>query len=211
MAIIGVIDYGMGNLHSIAKAMEHVAPGMRVQVSPDPDELLRADRLVLPGVGGIAHCMQELQRLELDELVQEVAGTKPLLGICLGMQALLTFSDENEGVDALDVFPGQVKKFVQPTEGPQLKIPHMGWNQVHWEYEHVLWRDVPQDSWFYFVHSFRAVPDKPQHMAGSTEYGSRFASSLLRDNVFAVQFHPEKSQAAGLALLANFAQWDGQA
>lgn len=211
MAIIGVIDYGMGNLHSIAKAMEHVAPGHRVEVSYDPDELLRADRLVLPGVGGISHCMKELQRLELDELVQEVVGTRPLLGICLGMQALLSFSDENDGVDALDVFPGQVQKFVQPADGSRLKIPHMGWNQVRWEFEHPLWRDVPQDSWFYFVHSFRAVPDKTQHVAGTTEYGSRFASSLLRDNVFAVQFHPEKSQAAGLALLANFAQWDGQA
>ncbi len=210
MATIAVIDYGMGNLHSIAKALEYVAPNDRVEVSYDPDVLRKADRLVFPGVGAIAHCMAELQRLELDDFIRQMAGTKPLLGICLGMQALLSRSDENEGVEALDVFPGLVTRFQRTPAHPGLKIPHMGWNQVSRERNHPLWRDVPDDAWFYFVHSYHAVPETSEFVLGTTEYGERFASVLLRDNVFAVQFHPEKSQASGLALLANFVQWDGE-
>ena len=127
------------------------------------------------------------------------------------MQALLSRSDENEGVEALDIFPGLVTRFQRTANHPDLKIPHMGWNQVERKQDHVLWRDVPEDAWFYFVHSYHAQPKTPEFVLGTTEYGERFASVLLRDNVFAVQFHPEKSQAAGLALLANFVQWDGVA
>lgn len=213
MAIIGVIDYGMGNLHSIAKAMEHVAPGQRVEVSYDPDQLLRADRLILPGVGGIAHCMQELQRLELDELVQEVAGSKPLLGICLGMQVLLEWSDENEGVPALGLIPGKVVRFPDPAPGAgeRLKVPHMGWNRVRQVGRHPLWASVPDESWFYFVHSYHAAPRHRKHVLGTADYGQPFAAAVGRENIVAFQFHPEKSQAAGMTLLANFVGWDGKA
>lgn len=208
MATIGVIDYGMGNLHSIAKALEVAADGQRVLVSYDPDKLRKADRLVLPGVGAIGQCMAELKRLELDQLVRELAGKKPLLGICLGMQVLLSRSEENGGTAGLDLIPGEVKRF---PGGNDLKVPQMGWNRVHQMREHRLWQDIPQDSWFYFVHSYYAAPSTPQQLFATSEYGVRFAAAVIRDNVVAVQFHPEKSQAAGLALLANFLQWNGKA
>jgi glutamine amidotransferase len=212
MATIGVIDYGMGNLHSIAKALEYVGAGARVEVSYDPEKLRRADRLVLPGVGAIRHCMDELRRLELVDLVKEVAGQVPLLGICLGMQAMMAHSAENGGTEALGLFPGEVQRFPDPEPGSErLKVPHMGWNQVHTEHEHALWKGIAQDSSFYFVHSYYAEPAEPAHAFGITEYVRRFCSVLLRDNLLAVQFHPEKSQAAGLMLLANFLQWDGKA
>ena len=208
MATIGVIDYGMGNLHSIAKALEVAAEGQRVEVSYDPDKLRKADRLVLPGVGAIRQCMDELKRLELDQLVRELAGKKPLLGICLGMQVLLGRSEENGGTEALNVFPGEVKRF---PAGAGLKVPHMGWNRLQQAREHRLWAGIPQQSWFYFVHSYYAAPSDPAHIFATSEYGQRFAAVLIRDNVLAVQFHPEKSQAAGLSLLANFVQWNGKA
>ena len=214
MATIGVIDYGMGNLHSIAKALEYVSNGDRVVVSYDPDHLKRANRLVLPGVGAIGHCMDELRRLELNELVGEVIGEVPVMGICLGMQVLLTHSEESNGIPGLDVFPGEVRRFPDPADsagGPRLKVPHMGWNQVQQERRHPLWEGIDADSWFYFVHSYHVMPEERAHLFGSTHYGLRFASTLLRDNVFAVQFHPEKSQATGLTLLSNFLQWDGKA
>lgn len=210
MATIGVIDYGMGNLHSIAKALEYVASGDRVKVSYDPDKLRQADRLVLPGVGAIRHCMEELQRLELVELVREVAGKVPMLGICLGMQVLMSHSEENEGTDALGLFPGEVRRFPDSLLRQQLKIPHMGWNQVQLKREHPLWRNIAPDSSFYFVHSYYVEPQDPAHILGTTDYGQPFTSVLLRENLLAVQFHPEKSQAAGLGLLANFLQWNGQ-
>ncbi len=208
MATIGVIDYGMGNLHSIAKALEVAAEGQRVEVSYDPDKLRKADRLVLPGVGAIRHCMDELNRLELDQLVRELAGKKPLLGICLGMQVLLSRSEENGGTDALSVFPGEVRRF---PGGNGLKVPHMGWNRLQQAREHRLWQGIPQQAWFYFVHSYYAAPSESSQILATSEYGERFAAVLIRDNVLAVQFHPEKSQAAGLTLLANFVQWNGKA
>ncbi|MGJ8669116.1 MAG: imidazole glycerol phosphate synthase subunit HisH [Oceanococcus sp.] len=213
MSTIGVIDYGMGNLHSLSSALLRAAGERRVEVSYDPDKLRKADRLVLPGVGGVQQCMGELQRLELDELVQEMAGQVPMMGICLGMQVLLDYSEENSGVDALGVFSGEVRKF-NPTmpDGQSRKVPHMGWNRVHFAREHPLWRDVEQDAWFYFVHSYFAKPIHEEHILGKTEYcGERFASVLLRDGVFATQFHPEKSQRAGMQLLVNFVNWNGEA
>lgn len=212
MSVTGVIDYGMGNLHSIRKALEFVAPAERVDVSYDPDLLYKADRLILPGVGAIKHCMDELRRLELDHMLADFRRHKPLLGICLGMQALFEGSAENQGVRALGFIPGEALEFPMPrmgAPGPRLKVPHMGWNQVHQEREHPLWEGVPQDAWFYFVHSYHIQTDAPEHALGTTEYGLRFVSVAIAENVFGVQFHLEKSQRAGLALLGNFVQWDG--
>ena len=214
MASIAIIDYGMGNLHSIAKAVEHVAGDDRVWVSPDPDTLRRADRLIFPGVGAIRDCMAELRRLGLDALLREVARDKPLLGVCLGMQALLDHSEENGGVDGLGLIPGQVRRFPEgladSASGARLKIPHMGWNQVHQTGPHPLWKGIPDGSRFYFVHSYYATPADPVHLAGRTEYGLGFAAAVARENLFAVQCHPEKSQHAGLQLLANFVRWNGE-
>lgn len=212
MATIGVIDYGMGNLHSMTKALMRVAPEDVVEVSYDPDKLSRADRLVFPGVGAIRYCMEELQRLELDEMLREFSARKPLLGVCVGMQALMTHSDENEGTPGLDLFAGEVLRFgsdMKNAQGHTLKVPHMGWNRVHQTRQHPLWEGVEQDSWFYFVHSYYVHADDAAQVLGTTEYGREFASVLLRDKIVAVQFHLEKSQDAGLALLANFVHWDG--
>ena len=211
MAAIGIIDYGMGNLHSLGKALERVAGAGRVTISYDPEELLGCDRLVLPGVGGVRECMKELLRLELNQMVVEAAKTKPMLGICLGMQVMLEWSDENGGVPALGLFPGRVVRFPDPPEGetgPRLKVPHMGWNRVHQDRPHPLWAGIPDDAWFYFVHSYHAAPTNPEHVLGSSEYGHRFAAAVARDNIAAFQFHPEKSQNLGMTLLANFTQWD---
>lgn len=212
MASIGVIDYGMGNLHSLGKSLERVAGSQRVEISYDPEKLLKCDRLVLPGVGGVLACMNELRRLELNELVLEASRRVPMLGICLGMQVMLDHSNENGGVDALGLFPGNVVRFPDPPAdaAERLKVPHMGWNRVRQTRPHPLWRQVPDDSWFYFVHSYHAELKQPEHALGTTDYGQNFASALARDNIAAFQFHPEKSQAAGLQLLANFSEWNGQ-
>lgn len=214
MATVGIIDYGMGNLHSIAKALRYVASDENIEVSFDPDELARMDRLVLPGVGAIGHCMDELIRLELDDMLRSLLGTKPLMGICLGIQALMTHSEESGGVSCLGAFPGDAIKFTEPGETPdgaRRKVPHMGWNRVKQARPHPIWKDIAPDTWFYFVHSYYVVPTDTRHVIGTTEYGDTFASAILRPNVFAVQFHPEKSQSAGLQLLANFLEWDGAA
>lgn len=214
MSSIAIIDYGMGNLHSIAKAIEHVAGDTRVVVSGDPATILAAGHVVFPGVGAIRDCLSELRRTGLDAVVREAAATRPLLGVCLGLQALLEFSEENEGTDCLGIVPGRVLRFrsdmPDPVTGLRLKIPHMGWNQVHQVCAHPLWQDIPADSRFYFVHSYYAVPANPEDIAGTTPYGQDFASAIAHDNVFAVQFHPEKSQHAGLQLLANFVAWNGE-
>jgi glutamine amidotransferase len=213
MQTVAIIDYGMGNLRSVAKALEQVSEHARVLVTADPDKVAAADRVVFPGVGAIRDCMHELSRLGLDEAVRECARTKPFLGVCLGMQALLDFSEENEGTSCLGVLPGRVRRFPQalahPTTGEKLKIPHMGWNKVRQVRSHALWADVPQDSRYYFVHSYYVDPDQADLTAGTTDYGLSFAAACAQGNIFAVQFHPEKSQTAGLALLANFLRWDG--
>ena len=209
MSELAIVDYGMGNLHSIAKACEHAGPDQRVRVTRDPAVLARADRVVFPGVGAIRHCMEELERLALIEPLKRAAAEKPFLGICLGMQAMLEHSEENEGVDTLGFIPGRVRRFPAGLEenGVPLKIPHMGWNQVR-QSPHPLWAGIPQDTRFYFVHSYYADPLQPDHVLGRTRYGIEFASAIGRDNLFAVQFHPEKSQQAGLQLLANFMTWN---
>ena len=210
MKSIGVIDYGMGNLHSLGKALERVAPGQRVVVSYDAEELLDCDRLVLPGVGGVRECMKELQRLELSQLVVEASKKVPMLGICLGMQVMLEFSEENGGVPALGLFPGEVVRFPEPPVDAveRLKVPHMGWNRVKQTQAHPVWAGIPDESWFYFVHSYHARPKNTAHILGTAEYTHLFAAAIARENLVAFQFHPEKSQALGLTLLANFVNWN---
>lgn len=208
---VAVIDYGMGNLHSVAKALEHVG-AQSVLVTSDAEAILAADRVLLPGVGAIRDCVAELRRLGLDKVVRQVAGEKPLLGICVGMQMLLERSEENGGVDALGLFPGQVRYFGDDLrEGEQrLKVPHMGWDQVKQTIDHPLWHRIDQDARFYFVHSYYAEPGRQNQLAGRCHYGVDFAAALADDNVFATQFHPEKSHTNGLQLLQNFLAWDGR-
>lgn len=213
MSTVAVIDYGMGNLHSVAKALEQVAEGQQVVVTHDPARIRSADRVVLPGVGAIRDCMAEMARQGVIDVIHEVVREKPFLGVCVGMQALMEFSAENGGTPCLGVLPGKVEYFGERLAGPggeRLKVPHMGWNQVHQECEHPLWAGIAQDERFYFVHSYYVQPAAPQLTAASTEYGIRFTTAVARDNVFAVQFHPEKSQHAGLTLYANFLRWDGR-
>ena len=209
---IGIIDYGMGNLHSLGKALERVASSQRIVISYDADELRACDKLVLPGVGGVKACMNELRRLEINDMVREQAAKVPLLGICLGMQVLQEWSDEKGGVPALGVIPGKVVRFPDPAPGAteRLKVPHMGWNRVKQTAKHPMWDKVPDDSWFYFVHSYHSAPRFKKHVLGTAEYGHPFAAAVAKDNVVAFQFHPEKSQAAGMTLLANFVAWDGK-
>ena len=211
MSTVAVIDYGMGNLRSVSKALEFVADGHRVVVSQDPEQIRQADRVVLPGVGALRDCLAECHRLELTDVIAECAGDRPFLGICLGMQALLDDSEENDGTAGLGIVPGHVLHFSGQAAGRALKIPHMGWNQVHQEFSHPLFRGIKQDARFYFVHSYYVAPAQQDVIAATTEYGQVSTSALARRNIFAVQFHPEKSQHDGLTLLANFLSWDGTA
>lgn len=212
MSSVAVIDYGMGNLHSIAKALQHVEPATQVVVTADPHIILNCERVVFPGVGAIRDCMQALDDSGLSGIIRQVAADKPFLGICLGMQALLTDSEENGRIDCLGIVPGHVVRFADnlvDSRGQALKIPHMGWNQVR-QLAHPLWQDIAQDSRFYFVHSYYVVPDDSQYAVGSSEYPHPFTCALAHDNLFAVQFHPEKSHTAGLQLLKNFLHWNGK-
>ena len=209
-----IIDYGMGNIHSVAKALEFAGGDtVQVSVSHDPEEILRAERVVLPGVGAIRDCMAEITRLGLDEVIHEAAQSKPFLGVCVGMQALFEHSEENGGTPCLGILPGAVHAFAtdmtDPATGVRLKIPHMGWNQVHQTVEHPLWQGIEQDTRFYFVHSYYVTPAGDRLTAATTCYPRPFAAAVAQDNIFAVQFHPEKSQHAGLALYANFLRWSG--
>ncbi len=210
MSTVAVIDYGMGNLRSVCKAMEHVCRQARVQLTSDPETVRRADRVVFPGQGAIGGCVAALAAGGLRDAVFEALREKPFLGICLGLQALYEFSEEGGGTACFDVLPGRVRPFPPATMRRQsLKVPHMGWNQVRQEKAHPLWRDIPQDARFYFVHSYYADSAQAGDIAATTEYGLRFTSAAARANIFAVQFHPEKSQQAGLKLLENFISWDG--
>ncbi len=212
--IVAVIDYGMGNLHSVASALEHVGAG-KVLVTHDAELIRSADRVVFPGVGAIRDCMAEIRRLKCDELLLDVLTEqhKPVLAICVGMQALLTHSQENDGVDCLDIIPGEVRFFGKPLadeQGERLKVPHMGWNRVRQVGTHPLWDGIADNSRFYFVHSYYVAAANRELLAGSVEYGVSIDAALARDNLFAVQFHPEKSHTAGLQLLRNFITWNGQ-
>ena len=211
---VAVIDYGMGNLHSVASALQHVGAG-EVVVTHDAELICRADRVVFPGVGAIRDCMAEIRRLKCDELLKRALTEEqvPVLAICVGMQALMDRSEENDGVDCLGVIPGEVRYFGNPltdAAGHRLKVPHMGWNEVKQQRAHPLWAGIPDLSRFYFVHSYYVHAVDRGLLAGSVEYGVSADAALARDNLFAVQFHPEKSAKAGLQLLKNFLDWNGQ-
>ncbi len=213
MSDIVVVDYGMGNLRSVAKAVEHVAGDARVVVSSDPSEISSAARIVFPGQGAARDCMRELKTRGLDLVVLAAAKEKPFLGICMGMQVLLKMSEENEGVECLGLFDGHVHLFDKGMLGKhdeKLKIPHMGWNGVCQTIDHPLWHNIKNNSRFYFVHSYYIDPVDKNIIAGTTQYGKEFVSAIAKNNVFAVQCHPEKSAQDGLQLLKNFVQWSGQ-
>jgi len=214
---IAVIDYGMGNLHSVAKALEHVGRELdeqvEVVVTADADVIAGADRVIFPGVGAIRDCMAEILRLDVDQIVKEAIQSKPVLAICVGMQALMKSSEENGGVDCLGFLEGKVRYFgddLRDADGQRLKVPHMGWNQVRQLTAHPLWKDVPDNSRFYFVHSYYVHTQQANMITGVTNYGNDFVATLADNNIFATQFHPEKSQTVGLTLLRNFLQWDGK-
>jgi glutamine amidotransferase len=210
---IAVIDYGMGNLHSVASALRQIGSD-NVQITSDANVILNADRVVFPGVGAIRDCMAEIRRLRFDRVVHAViASGKPLLAICVGMQALMERSEENGGVDCLAELPGQVKFFGDPLraiDGTKLKVPHMGWNQVQQTIVHPLWHGIEPNSRFYFVHSYYVHCAKTATIAATADYGISLHAALADKNLFAVQFHPEKSSTAGLQLLKNFLQWNGR-
>lgn len=209
MQKIAIIDYNMGNLHSVERAVAHVADNATVVITADPDTILKADRVVFPGQGAARDCMRELETRGLADVVRDVIQTKPFLGICMGMQVLMQHSEENGGIDCLGVYEGNVRYFgtVHQEIGTRLKIPQMGWNQVWHQTEHPLWKGIADGARFYFVHSYYVEPVTPDLIAGSTEYGISYASALAKDNVFAIQAHPEKSAADGLKLLENFVAW----
>jgi len=209
---VAVVDYGMGNLRSVSQAVLAAAQdqGVRVVITSRPEEVLAAERIVLPGQGAMRDCMRELQDSGLKEAVLDAAARKPLMGVCVGMQMLLDHSEEQD-TPGLGLIPGRVKRFrlegrVQP-DGSRYKVPQMGWNRVHQTRAHPVWGEVPDQSWFYFVHSFYAETSDPRDSAGESEYGTRFTCTVARDNIFATQFHPEKSAASGLALYRNFLHW----
>ena len=213
---IAVIDYGMGNLHSVAKAVEYVGRELgedtEVIVTPDAAKIAAADRVIFPGVGAIRDCMAEINRLNVGQIVADAMRSKPVLAICVGMQALMTRSEKNGGVDCLGFMDGHVRYFgrdLRDAGGGRLKVPHMGWNQVKQIRSHPLWRDVPDNSRFYFVHSYYVQTEKQEMVMGVTNYGAEIVATLADDNIFATQFHPEKSQTVGLTLLRNFLQWNG--
>jgi glutamine amidotransferase len=210
---VAVIDYGMGNLHSVASALEHVGAA-QVVVSHEPQAIADADCVVFPGVGAIRDCMAEIRRLGCDQLLVDALADrhKPVLAICVGMQALLSHSEENGGVQCLDLIEGEVRFFGEHHSDAtgRLKVPHMGWNTVRQTQTHPLWQGIDGDARFYFVHSYYAAPAQQDVVAAEFDYGVRGAAALARDNLFAVQFHPEKSHRVGLQLLKNFLDWDGQ-
>ncbi len=214
MNTVAVIDYGMGNLRSVCKAIEHVAPRARVQLTSDPKIIQRADRAVFPGQGAIGGCMTALETGGLRESILDAMKSRPFLGICLGLQALYDFSEEGGGTPGLSLLAGAVKRFpaekmTDAATGLRLKVPHMGWNEVHQTGPHPMWNGIPQDTRFYFVHSYYADSADARDVAGETAYALRFTSAAARANIFAVQFHPEKSQRGGLRLLENFMSWNG--
>lgn len=207
--MIAVIDYGMGNLHSVAKALEHVAGDQSVLVTSDPATIAQADRVVFPGQGAAPDCMRAIDAHGLREAIQVAAAQKPFLGICMGLQVLFQHSAEGNTA-CLGLFDGDVQRFApdqQSATGERLKVPHMGWNTVRQVGEHPLWKGIADGERFYFVHSYFVVPGDRAIVAGETDYPMPFTCAVARDNRFAVQFHPEKSAAAGLRLLNNFVTW----
>jgi len=208
---VAIVDYGSSNLRSVAKALNHVAGSHhRIAITDQPEQIRSADYIVIPGQGAIGQCMAGITGKGLEQVLRECLAEKPFLGICMGLQILMTQSDEDHGTRGLGVFPGSVIRFpdgAQDADGATCKIPHMGWNRVLPAHAHPLWNNIDPGERFYFVHSYHVVPDAGDDIAATTDYAVTFNSALARDNLFAVQFHPEKSQAAGLTLLRNFIDW----
>ena len=212
MQSVAVIDYGASNLRSVIKAIEHESEGkFKIIITDEADLILCADRIIFPGQGAISQCMNSLQEKNLDQVLIECLKTKPYLGLCLGLQALMESSEEDGGVEGLGVIPGKVIQFPKgqiDNNGDQYKIPHMGWNNVEQSKDHPLWKNISSGEMFYFVHSYYVQPELSVDISGITDYAESFTSAIARDNIFAVQFHPEKSQRAGLQLLSNFLNWE---
>lgn len=208
---IVVVDYGMGNLRSVAQALRHVAPEADVRISGEVQDIRSADRLVFPGQGAIPDCMRCLRESGLQDALLEASRSKPLFGVCVGEQLLFDWSEEGD-THGLALFPGKVVRFrlddQLQEDGSRFKVPQMGWNRVSQAQPHPLWNGIADNSYFYFVHSYYAQPDVRAHVAGETDYGAPFASVVARDNIFATQFHPEKSASAGLQLYRNFVHWN---
>ncbi len=211
MTDIAIVDYGMGNLRSVSKALEYAAPTASIVVTSDPSVVQKASRVVVPGQGAMPNCMHELTIRGLKDVVLDAARNKPFLGICLGLQMLFDESEEGN-VRGLGILPGRVRHFSHDamidSDGNKLKVPHMGWNQVSQIIQHPLWDGIANDARFYFVHSYYVETDKPEITAAYTLYPIPFTCAIAQGNIFAVQFHPEKSQLAGLTLLSNFTRWD---
>jgi glutamine amidotransferase len=212
MRRVAVVDYGMGNLRSVSQALRHVAQGLDVEVvvTSDPGVVLAAERVVLPGQGAMPDCMRELRDSGLEAAVRAAAATKPLMGVCIGMQMLLERSEEGP-TDGLGLIGGEVRRFrlegrLQP-DGSRYKVPQMGWNRVFQAQPHPIWDGVPDGAWFYFVHSYYVRTTEARHSVGESDYGGRYTCAVARDNIFATQFHPEKSAADGLSLYRNFLAW----
>ena len=210
METIAVVDYSLGNLRSVSKAVEHVAPDARVLVTDDPALIEEADRVVFPGQGAARDCMKAISEHHVEKAVRQAAAEKPFLGICMGLEVLMQHSQENEGTNLLGLFEGDVRRFSRTAVGDNglpLKIPHMGWSRVDQVREHPLWQGIETGARFYFVHSYFVVPEDRSLVAATTDYGETFTCAIAHDNLFAVQFHPEKSADAGLQLIKNFINW----
>jgi len=207
---VAIVDYGMGNLRSVANAFKAVAPSISIAVTSDPTQIAQAERVVFPGQGAMPDCIRELDARDLRQAVIAATQEKPFLGICIGLQMLFEHSEEGD-VPGLGVYRGEVKRFpadkMHDAQGAKLKVPHMGWSQVHQTQAHALWAEIPDQSRFYYVHSYYVAPAEPTLTAATTAYPFDYTGAIARDNVFAVQFHPEKSANAGLQLLCNFVHW----
>lgn len=203
MNTIAIVDYGMSNLSSVVKAVEYVGPNQKVIISSNPKEIDNADKIIFPGQGAARKCINSIFDKNLDKVIKKISNEKPFLGICMGMQVLMDYSEENNGTDCLGLIKGKVKKF-QSTQKNQMKIPHMGWNKISKRNEHPIWNKIDNDSYFYFVHSYFIEPDDKTNIIGETKYGDNFCSVIAKNNIIAIQGHPEKSSKAGLQFLKNF-------
>ena len=211
MKKIVVVDYGMGNLRSVAQALRAVAPEANVLISGEVADIDSADRIVLPGQGAMPDCMRSLRESGVLEALLKAADSKPLMGVCIGEQMLFDGSEEGNAA-GLGLLPGKVVRFQldgqTQEDGSRFKVPQMGWNQVKQTASHPMWQGIPDESYFYFVHSYFAQPEQISHTVGQTIYGAAFSCAVARDNIFATQFHPEKSAATGLQLYKNFVHWN---
>jgi glutamine amidotransferase len=212
MQSVAVIDYGASNLRSVVKALEHIASEKHeIQICNTPEAIVSADRIIFPGQGAIRQCMDSLDDIGLRQALLESLSSKPFLGLCLGLQALMDYSEEDNGTTGLGVISGKVMRFPsgqKQANGDEYKIPHMGWNNVQQVHDHPLWNGIKSGERFYFVHSYYVQADDKDVITGMTDYIVKFTCAVSKDNLFAVQFHPEKSQRAGLQLLSNFLVWN---